>query len=106
MAAVIAISSLLFYGSLRKDKNILYFYLALLLLLFSFIHFHIQWLLWIIPFVVIILITRKDIAKVVLILISLFFVISLLYEDKSMTFGLLSAISPLWTELKKYTETW
>lgn len=101
MAGVIAISALLFYGFLRKAvlNYIVYFYLSLLLLLFSFIHFHIQWLLWIIPFLVIILISGRKLANAAFFLISLAFVIPLLYEDKSMTVGLLSAISPLYNLL-------
>lgn len=97
MVPVIVISALFFYQALRKDKgrDILYFYLSLLLLLFSFIHFHIQWLLWIIPFVILLLMVRTKLAVLNIFLTAIAFAIPLLYEDKSMTVGLLSAVSPL-----------
>lgn len=97
MASVVTIFGLLFYRVLKKDANedILYYYLGLLLLLFSFIHFHIQWLLWLIPFVIIFLVVREKLRVGTIVLIIMAFVIPLLYEDKSMSVGLLSAISPL-----------
>lgn len=98
MVSVTVIFALLFYKAINKgvEEDILYYYLALLLLLFSFIHFHIQWLLWLIPFVAIFLIVKERLTVVTLILISMAFAIPLLYEDKSMSVGLLTAISPLY----------
>lgn len=97
MVSVITIFGLLFYGFLKKERtHILYYYLGLLLLLFSFIHFHIQWLLWLIPFVVVFLVMRERLKVVTFVLISMAFAIPLLYEDRSMSVGLLSVISSLY----------
>ena len=68
--------------------------LSLFILLFSFIHFHISWLLWIMPFLVIL--WAKGETKMTTIsfaFLAFLFLIPLLYTDRSMTFGLLSTLS-------------
>lgn len=100
MASIISLSALFFYSLLQKDKvEIWKYYLALLLLLFSFIHFHIQWLLWVAPFIVILVIRNKRFAIPVLILALSAFLLPILYADKSMSWGLLQAYSGLFNLL-------
>ncbi len=83
------------------DKSELWRYcFSLLVLLFSFIHFHTSWLLWIMPFLVIIWVTaEKRIRVASFLFIFIIFLIPLFYSDRSMTFGLLSAISNLYSQV-------
>lgn len=101
MFAVVFISILFFNKLLsakKENSDLETYYFSLLLLLYSFIHFHIQWLLWIMPFAVLLLIRRK-IAQPVIILSIISFLIPFLYEDKFMSVSLLSAISPIYNLL-------
>lgn len=100
--ALIAFAILFFYILISKDKNKKGLYktiLAELLLLFSFIHFHISWLLWLGPIATIILINKKSLYGIILVILSTAFAIPLLYQDQAMTFGLLKVISPLYNLL-------
>lgn len=101
MVTLIAMASL-FFWALASDKQLLdpwQYLLALLLILFSTIHYHIQWLLWIIPFLVIFAVSYERFSKFAFAWLSLAFIIPFLYEDKSMSVSLLSAISPLYNLL-------
>lgn len=102
MVGVVALS-VLFFNSLMESNekvNQLWYYLtAVLLMVFSTIHFHIQWLLWIIPFLILLSIFHTNLSKLVWIWACLAFLIPLLYDDKSMSISLLSAISPLYNLL-------
>lgn len=103
MVAVLALSALLFMlltEAGKKQEQIGLCILQTLLLIFSAIHFHIQWLLWIIPFLAIFFVSQKNIlGKIVWVWLGLAFVIPLLYDDKSMTVSALSVISPLYNLL-------
>ncbi len=95
MAGVIALSALFFFGQLQREKRMFVwkYYVALLLLLFSFIHFHIQWLLWVAPFLILLITLDGRYKFIVTTLACIAFAIPLLYEDRSMSVGLLSAYS-------------
>lgn len=102
IVSIISISALFFFGlfNFRKDnKDIWKYYLAILLLLFSFIHFHIQWLLWVAPFLVILIVKDQRFRTAVILLSLCAFSIPLLYNDKSMTVALLSGFSNLYNLL-------
>lgn len=102
MAAVISLSALFFFSHLNKrgsTDNIWKYYLSLLLLLYSFIHFHIQWLLWAAPFLVLLVTYNIRYKLIALSLAILAFLIPLLYEDKSMSVSLLQAYSNLYNLL-------
>ncbi len=102
MAGIISMSALFFFSQLNKQKSyadLWKLYLAALLLLFSFIHFHIQWLLWVAPFFAILLTEDKNYRFSGLILILLAFSIPMLYEDKSMSVALLGVYSYLYNLL-------
>lgn len=102
MLGIVAIAAFIFWGFLeaRINKESLWrYYLALLLLIFSLIHFHIQWLLWILPLGIIVLIGQRKVGFLMALIFILAFSIPLLYNDKAMTVGLLLAISPLYNLL-------
>lgn len=99
---ILSLSTLFFAGLTEEGKklNQLWLYLLMtLLLVFSGIHYHIQWLLWIMPFLVIFSIFWKSLSKIAFVWLSLAFIIPLLYDDKSMSVSLFSAISPLFNLL-------
>jgi uncharacterized membrane protein len=97
---VLAISALFFYAvTVDKKINLLSYWVILFLMVFSFPLYHIQWLLWVAPFVVILVIQRPKLIPIVLILSITSFVIPLLYQDRFMTMGLLRAYSLLYDML-------
>lgn len=97
--AIIALSALFFYAFMTKKGEVYKYWLLAFLLIFSSIHFHIQWLLWIAPLLVILFIEKPQFVKPGLILILLIFTIPLLYQDPYMTVGLFNAVSPLFSSL-------
>ncbi len=104
MVTVFLIAFLFFWAILKKDKISTWHYLsALLLILFSTIHYHVQWLLWILPFVIMLSVFYENLSKLVFIWLTLAFIIPLLYNDKSMTVSLYSAISPLYNLLPTFS---
>ena len=83
------------------EDNLLLYYFAIPLLILSFIHYHIQWLLWIIPFVLLLIvrgfeniyISKSAFVKILIFAVIVAFVIPLLYNDSSMSVALLRPIS-------------
>lgn len=99
MVGIVALSILFLVGFTEENQNLnksWIYILASLLFLFSSIHYHIQWLLWIMPFLVILSVYQKSLGKLLWVWIVLACFIPLLYDDKSMTIGLLLGISPLY----------
>lgn len=98
MASVISMFGLFIVGLQSRPgwQKLWTYYLAILLLLFSFIHFHIQWLVWLIPLVVLLNVTREKLAVVAWLLVIIALIIPLLFEDRSMSIGLFSAVSSLY----------
>lgn len=100
MPAVILLSILLFWGTLNQKVDLWRYYLTALLLTLISIHFHLSWLLWTIPFFAIsFALERKEEKSLMIAFLLIAFIIPLLYQDKSMTVSLLSAISPLFSLL-------
>ncbi len=102
MIGIISLVVLFFTAYLKKNdrlNSVQYYITALLLLLFSTIHYHIQWLLWIMPFVIFISILHSNLSKLIWIWAFLACLIPILYDDKSMSISLLSTISPLYNLL-------
>ncbi len=88
--------SVLFFWALGKGKLELWrLYLTAFIFTLISIHFHIHWLLWIIPFLTLLYVADEDNHLIVPFLL-IAFCIPLLYTDKFMTVGLLKAISPLY----------
>jgi hypothetical protein len=94
IVGLMGITALFFYAALVDKKvNLLNYWIALYLILFSFAHFHIVWLLWVAPFLVI-LAVKKPILNWTILLIGIFaFAIPLLYQDRFMTMGLIRTYS-------------
>lgn len=102
MVGVITLSAFYFWIYIKKDKEIdklIFYILGLFLMLFPTIHFHIQWLIWVIPVLIIASILRKELAKFFFIFLFLAFLIPLLYNDQAMNVSLLSAVSLLYKTL-------
>lgn len=102
MAGIILLAAFFFVQLLKEEKNVNYLwkvYLSTLLLVLSFIHFHIQWLLWAAPFLVILLVNYKRFTPVILLITFAAFLIPFLFEDKFMSFGLFNPISSLYSLL-------
>ncbi len=90
--------ALLFFSAWYRGVNssaLWKYYLAVLLLVFSFIHFHIQWILWLMPFVGLFAISRFKSYLILKFIILGLLAIPILYQDKFMSFGLLEPISEL-----------
>ena len=64
------------------------YFIVLLLILFSFSHFHISWLLWIAPFLVILAIKKPELSWPIFFWSVLAVSIPLFYSDRSMTISL------------------
>lgn len=102
MIGVVVLSALFFIGITYYQKtieNVWVYCLLALLFIFSSIHFHIQWLLWIMPFAVILSVSQKREGKLIWIWLTLASLIPFLYEDKSMSVSLLSGVSSLYNLL-------
>lgn len=102
MVSVMALAGFFFWRGLEVriiKKDLWRYYFVLLLLIFSFMHFHIQWLLWLLPLAVISFVSLRQLSSIVGVLFALAFLIPVFYDDKAMTVGLLSSISPLYNLL-------
>ncbi len=73
-------------------------FLITLLLLFGFIHFHIQWLLWMVPFAVLLSIKKPEFKPALILFMIFGFIIPMLYQDKYMNVSILSGLS-VWFNL-------
>ncbi len=76
-----------------KQINLFNYFVIVLLILFSFSHFHISWLLWIAPFLVIVVIKKPRLAWAIFLWSILALSIPLLYNDRSMTISLFRVYS-------------
>jgi hypothetical protein len=92
--------SILFFYALLIDKKIKLFnyWVILLIFIFAFSHFHIAWLLWIAPFIVILACKKPSISIPLFLLAILAFMIPMLYDDRSMTISLFRTYST-WYDL-------
>jgi hypothetical protein len=96
IVGLMGITALFFYALLMdKNINLFNYWIALFLIIFSFSHFHIQWLGWIAPFLVILSVKKPKLAITIFVLSCLAFLIPPLYEDRSMSVGLLRVYSTL-----------
>jgi hypothetical protein len=92
--------SALFFGVWQMDKkpNMFSYWIVILLIIFSFAHFHIAWLLWIAPFVVILAVKKPSFSWMLFLMSLAAVVIPLLYQDRSMTISLYRVYST-WFDL-------
>ncbi len=95
--AAVFLSALFFFALLvDQKKDLLKYYISLFLIIFSFSHFHIQWLLWLAPFLVILIVSNKRFVFTASLLTVFAFSLPFLYEDKSMTVSLFRVYSDLY----------
>lgn len=102
MIGILILTVLFFAGftEVGKKLNRLWLYILMVLfLLFSGIHYHIQWLLWIMPLISIFFVFQKSFGKIAFAWLGLAFFIPILYDDKAMSVSLFSAMSPLFNLL-------
>ncbi|MDI6785141.1 MAG: glycosyltransferase 87 family protein [bacterium] len=83
------LSSLFFTGWIFGKKIKLFnYFVTMLLVIFSFSHFHISWLLWISPFLVILAVSKPTLKWLIFFWAIFAISIPLFYSDRSMTISL------------------
>lgn len=93
------LSALFFYAAIVDKKlNMFNYFLTTLLIIFSFSHFHIAWLLWIAPFVVILATQKPNLSWMLFLLSIAAIFIPFLYQDRSMSISLFRIYST-WFDL-------
>jgi uncharacterized membrane protein len=95
--AVVSLVVVYLLAYLKKNISMENWIVILLLTLFSFIHFHIQWLMWGAPFVLMVWLKNEKVRPLLLVAILLAFLIPLMYNDKFMGASLLTPIFPLFS---------
>ena len=98
MPSIVLMAVLFFYLWGKKGNFKLYqSYIALALILYSTIHFHIQWLLWAMPLLVLLVVKEKRLHSLIITLLVMALAIPFLYQDKFMSVALLTPISSLYS---------
>lgn len=97
---VLSISALFFYAAFidkwdtaTKRINLFKYWTALFLIIFSLTLFHIQWLLWVIPFLIIYCVKNLKLSILIFILGIISFTVPALFQDRSMTISLFRVYS-------------
>lgn len=99
VVSLFAMSLLFFYGwIIDKKLDPFNYWVIFLLSIFSFSHFHIAWLLWISPFIVILAVKKPILSLPLFLLAVLALMIPMLYQDRSMTISLFRIYST-WYDL-------
>lgn len=97
ITGLIGATALFFWTWLVDEKKDLFgLWIALFLIIFSFSHFHIQWLGWVAPFLVITSVEKPKLATTIFVLSCIAFLIPPLYDDRSMTLGVLRTYSTMY----------
>ena len=94
-----ALFALYVVGWYKKNIHLWKYFLAALLVVIPFIHFHIQWLLWIAPFAVIYLVRQRSKGWLICLGAVTSFAVPFLYDDKFMNVGLFSPINNLFLQI-------
>ena len=94
-----ALFTLYVVGWYKKNIHLWKYFLAALLVVIPFIHFHIQWLLWIAPFAVIYLVRQRSKGWLICLGAVTSFAVPFLYDDKFMNVGLFSPINNLFLQI-------
>ena len=99
IVGLMLLSALFFYALLvDKKPNMFNYFVAVLLIIFAFSHFHIAWLLWFAPFAVILSVKHTKLSGTVLLLSIAAILTPLLYQDRSMSISLFRIYST-WFDL-------
>lgn len=99
IVSLFAISSLFFFAWIIDKKiNLMNYWIVLLFSIFSFSHFHVAWLLWIAPFMIILAVKKPSLSFPLFLLATVALMIPMLYQDRSMTISLFRIFST-WYDL-------
>lgn len=97
--SLLLLSTLFFYAWLNNKKIKLFnYFVVTLLIIFSFSHFHISWLLWISPFLIVLAVQKPKLKWHIFIWASLAILIPMFYTDRAMTISLFRVYST-WYDL-------
>lgn len=89
IVSLLAISVLFFYAwVIDKQVNLMNYWVVVLFSIFAFSHFHVAWLIWVAPFIVILAIKNKKLSLPLFLLATIAMIIPMLYQDRSMTVSL------------------
>lgn len=100
IVGLLILSALFFYAWLvDKQVDLFNYWVVLLLVIFSFAHFHIVWLLWAAPFLVVLAVKRPALWWPLIIWATLAVLIPVFYPDRSMTISLYRAYSTWFDQL-------
>lgn len=93
------LSVLFCYSWINERRiNLFNYFVVLLLTLFSFSHFHVSWLLWVAPFLVILVVKSPKLSWLIFLWSILAISIPVLYNDRSMSISLFRIYSS-WFDL-------
>ncbi len=97
MPSLVLLGGLFGFSVVNRGVNLWKLCFCALLFILISIHFHIHWLLWLIPFGAL-LYAEEELERVSLFIVFIVtaFLIPILYQDRFMSFGLLGVISPLY----------
>ncbi len=97
MVALSGAVAIFFWAYMSSQKiNLLKYWTSLFLIIFSFAHFHIAWLVWIAPFLAILIVQKPKLKWPILFMTLMAFIIPFLYEDRSMNISLFRVYSTLY----------
>lgn len=85
---------LAFHSFSHQKEKIISFFLVVLLLAFSLSHFHPQWIIWILPFLTIVLVRKPSLLFPQIIFYLAFLGVVFLFNDRAQLLGLLSPVNP------------
>lgn len=99
IVGLMLLSALFFYClTIDKKPNMFNYFLATLLIIFAFSHFHIAWLLWIAPFMIILAVGKPKLSATIFMLSVAAILIPVFYQDRSMSISLFRIYST-WFDL-------
>lgn len=99
VALILGLLFFFFFWKNVKTQPLYRMYFAATLILLTFIEFHVQWLLWTLPFAVLLVVKEKRMRLITLLIYLLGFSIPLFLQDKSMTVSLFRSLSLVFTSI-------
>lgn len=102
---ILIILYFIFFQKKRKEEDFLKFIITALLLILSFTHFHIQWIIWVVPLLVLWLIdNQKPIINLAILGLSVSLIIMLFMFDASLQIKLFDPIMPSLDSFRGFAE--
>lgn len=94
IVGIAAMVGLFCYAAIfNKKPDLIKYWIVLFAAIFSFSHFHVQWLLWIAPFLAVLAVEEKEIAWLIFIIFASAISIPIFYQDRFMSIDLLRIYS-------------